>query len=225
MLPGALSFIFFLVELAMLVIMLINNRHHPFFWTICVIMVLLQVYQLIEFLICQGISVNITGRLAFTAISFLPPTGYYLSAKMVGWKHKDYLFWFGIGIAFSLFFILSPVSIVLVDCNPFYAVYAYPLGDYYGIFYFANIFLAIALIAVKMKKKQDPNVRSKSWWTILGYLSFLIPMGLFVFFINVPFGTAVPSIMCKYAIVVAILLFVYSFQYDDKIVPSSFSNQ
>ena len=144
---------------------------------------------------------------------------------MVGWKHKDYLFWFGIGIAFPLFFILSPVSIVLVDCNPFYAGYAYPLGDYYGIFYFANIFLAIALIAVKMKKKQDPNVRLKSWWTILGYLSFLIPMGLFVFFINVPFGTAVPSIMCKYAIVVAILLFVYSFQYHDKIVPFSFSNQ
>ncbi len=41
-------------------------------------------------------------------------------------------------------------------------------------------------------------------------------MGLFVIFINMPFGTTVPSIMRKYAIVVAVLLFVYSFQYEDK---------
>ena len=83
MLPGALSFIFFLVELAMLVIMLINNCHHPFFWTICVIMVLLQVYQLIEFLICQRHKCKYHGQIGIYC-DFIPSPNRVLFIRQNG---------------------------------------------------------------------------------------------------------------------------------------------
>ncbi|MHA1396730.1 MAG: hypothetical protein ACTSSF_03390, partial [Candidatus Heimdallarchaeaceae archaeon] len=77
MLPGLLSLIFFTLELMILLAVIILNRDHKFFWIIFSLLVLLQLYQLSEFLICIGVDENITGRIAYVIITFLPPLGYY----------------------------------------------------------------------------------------------------------------------------------------------------
>lgn len=213
---GTISLIFFVIEFVMLIIMSNKNRKHPFFKTLFSVIILLQIYQLTEFLLCIGVNVNITSRIAFASISFLPPTGYLLATRIVGWNHKDYWIWFIIGIGFSLFYLISPESVELVDCNPLYAIYLIPQGYFYGIYYFGCIFCSIGLLTYFIHKNLQYNVKKYSIWTIIGYISFLLPMGITVFFVKEEGGSTIPSIMCKYAIILAILLFFYSFQYENK---------
>ncbi len=75
---GLVSLIFFGIELAILIVVIIFNRDHPHFWEIVAFLVLLQLYQLSEFLVCIGVSVGFITRIGFVVITFLPPLGYFL---------------------------------------------------------------------------------------------------------------------------------------------------
>lgn len=216
MLPGMLSLIFFIIELVFLVIILKRNNQHPSFLPICFIMALLQIYQLSEFMICIGIDPNITGRIAFVSITFLPPTGHVLTSKTVNWKYRDYFVWFGFGLGFALFFIFTPDAVELVSCNPFYAVYEYKMAALYGWYYMGNIFWSLILILHFIIKNSNIHQNLASALILLGYLACLLPVGIMIYLVDPKFGNAVPSIMCKYAIVLAIILFFYSFRFERK---------
>jgi len=56
MIDGILSLVLFGIELILLIIICVKNRDHPQFWNIFTIMLLLQTYQLSEFLLCIGIA-------------------------------------------------------------------------------------------------------------------------------------------------------------------------
>jgi hypothetical protein len=222
MLPGTISLIFFFIEFIMLLIILARNRDHPQIVGIVIIMTLLQIYQLSEFLLCIGVNENIVGRIAFITITFLPPTGYHLSAKLMDWKHKEFLIWYLLAVIYSIYCAIIPESVVLVDCNPLYAVYTYPSSRLYGYYYFLVIFCAIGLNVYLLKK--DPisksethaKAKSKGVYIIWGYLGFLIPMGLTLYIqFQIPYGSSLPSLMCKYAITVALWLFSFSFKKGD----------
>jgi hypothetical protein len=173
---------------------------------------------------------NIVGRIAFITISFLPPTGYHLSAKLLNHKHKEYIIWYLIAIVYSIYCAIIPESVTLVDCNPLYAVYTYPSSLFYGYYYFGVIFCAIGLNVYYLKKKpvgfannnsfstpmENPSKKTPGVYIILGYLGFLLPMGLTLFVqFQIPYGSALPSLMCKYAITVAIWLFIFSFKKEE----------
>ena len=209
--PGFFSLVFFIIEFSLLLIALIKNRDHPYANTIYSLMTLLQIYQLTEFLLCIGIDENIVGRIAITSITLLPPIGYYLSAKLSNWKIKDYWIWLSIGFAISLYYIFAPISMTLNSCNPFYAIYNIPFGLHYGIYYFGIILLAILLVVIQIFRKKIQYGNKGGIGLLIGFLSFLIPMALTVL-IEENALFAIPSIMCKYAILLAITLFWFSFK-------------
>ncbi len=210
MLPGTLSIIFFGIEFFILVAVIIFNRNHPFFWSIAIMLVLLQLYQLAEFLICIGVNENITGRIAYTIITFLPPMGYFLSSKVVGWKFPDYWIGFAAATGFSLYYIVTPGSVVLASCNPFYAVYSVHHSFYYGIFYIGILVYSIFFLAAHLIFRRNKVDRKSSLFVLIGYLSFLVPMYLMVW-VDSYFANKVTSIMCKYALLLAVILGVFSF--------------
>ena len=210
MLPGTLSIIFFGIEFFILVAVIIFNRKHPFFWSIAMMLVLLQLYQLVEFLICIGVNENITGRIAYTIITFLPPMGYFLSSKVVGWKFPDYWIGFAAATGFSLYYIVTPGSVGLVSCNPFYAVYSVHHSFYYGIYYMGILVYSIFFLAAHLIFRRNKVDRKSSLFVLIGYLSFLVPMYLMVW-VDSYFANKVPSIMCKYALLLAVILAVFSF--------------
>jgi len=215
--PGMLSLFFFIIELVSLVIILKRNNQHPNFLPICFILILLQLYQLSEFMICIEIDPNITGRIAFVSITFLPPSGHYLTSKTVNWKYKDDLVWFGFGILFSLYYIFTPDAIELVSCNPFYAVYEYKMATLYGWYYLGIIFWSLILMLRFVIKNFNIPQKRTVGLILLGYIACLVPVGIMIYLVDPKYGSAVPSIMCKYAIVLAILLFIYSFQFDQNL--------
>lgn len=174
-------------------------------------MALLQLYQLSEFLICIGVNENIIGRIAFVIITFLPPLGHYLVVQVTKWKYKDYLIGFAFGLFFAIYYAVVPESVELVDCNPLYAIYQYPLDFAYGIYYYTVIFYAICLLVYHIIAKKDIIKRSSAL-ILIGYLSFLVPM-LLMILIDWRFTDLVESVMCKYAILLAVTLLIFSFSY------------
>ncbi len=171
-----------------------------------------------EFLMCIGVNPNIIGRMGLVAITFLPPLGVLLTSYVTNLKH--WINWSGIpfAIGLSVYYIIVPNAFTLQTCNPFYAVYTYPLGNLYGIFYFGYIFWALILIVIAwiFNRKRVRKFSNKNAILVLvGYISFLLPMAITVV-IDFSTSSAIPSIMCKYALLLAITLFVFSFQYDSK---------
>jgi hypothetical protein len=216
MIDGLLSLIFFIIEFGFLIIIVVKNRNHPQFIWIILLMIFLQLYQLMEFLLCIGIDANIVGRLGLVAITFLPPLGVLLTSYACNLRH--WINWSGliIGIGLSLFYAIIPDAFTFQTCNPFYATYAYPLGNVYGIFYFGYIGWAFVLIIISLirnRKTHAKNENKKAIFVLIGYLSFLLPMGL-TLIIDTSTINALESIMCKYAILLATTLLFFSFQYS-----------
>jgi len=208
MLPGTLSLIIFSIEFIILLGVIIFNRDHQFFWSIVAMLALLQLYQLSEFLICIG--ENITGRIGYVIITFLPATGYYFASKVVKWKYPDYLVFFALATGFSLYYLIVPTSISLVNCNPLYAMYQSEISIPYTSYYMSSILYSILFLLAHLIWRKDKIDSKMSLVIILGYLSFLVPIILMIW-IDSSFKSSVTSIMCKYALSLAVILGVFSF--------------
>ncbi len=224
---GLVSLIFFFIEFAFLIIIIIKNRKHPQFVWIISLMIFLQVYQLMEFLVCIGIDPNIIGRMGLVSITFLPPLGVLLTSYVTKLKH--WINWSGIlvGIGLSVYYCIVPNAFTDLTCNPFYATYNYPLGNFYGIFYFGYIIWALLLIIIAFivnRKKSKKDLNRNAIIVLIGYISFLLPMAITVI---IDFSTkpSISSIMCKYAILLATTLLIFSFQYERNLENSKNENK
>jgi len=214
--PGTLSLIFFCIEFVILITVIIFNRNHKFFWSIIFLLVLLQLYQLSEFLICIGINENVTVRIAYVIITFLPPLGYFLCTRVVGWKYHDYLIGFALGLGFSLYYLIVPNSVQLIDCNPLYAIYGNNLAWYYGAYYIGMIVYSILFVIANVIWRREQIYTRNGIIVLIGYLSFLAPMFLMVLIDTSRYLPTITSIMCKYALVLAVILGVFSFLKKEK---------
>ena len=177
-------------------------------------MILLQIYQLMEFFLCIGLDAKIIGKLALVTITFLPPTGYYLTLKAIHKKWKDLYLWFGLAIFFAIYYISIPNSVTLLDCNPFYATIFYPLGDWYTAFYMANILWSIFVLSyylISTRDKKTDKTDRMNLYVLIGYLMLLLPT-IFTYFFFEETQHSVTSILCKYALLLAVTLFIYLFQ-------------
>ncbi len=215
--PGTLSLIFFCIEFVILITVIIFNRDHRFFWSIIFLLILLQLYQLSEFLICIGINENVTGRIAYVIITFLPPLGYFLCTRVVGWKYHDYIIGFAVALGFSLYYLIVPNSVQLIDCNPLYAIYGNNLAWYYGAYYFGMIVYSILFVIANLIWRREHIYTRNGIIVLIGYLSFLAPMFLMVLIDTSKYLPTITSIMCKYALLLAVTLGVFSFLKKDKI--------
>ena len=219
MLDGILSLILFVIELILLIIICVKNRDHPQFWIIFTIMLLLQTYQLTEFLLCIGVAQNIVVRLAFSIITFLPPTGLLLTIRVLQCKHKFVLLIFYLSLIFgailSLYFLFWDEMIVLEDCNPIYATYQIGLSYAYGVYYNLVIFFALLVIFYQIIFKRALKHNRKGLMVLIGYISFLLPMTI-TLIVDPELISAASSVMCKYAILLAITLLILSFYKEEE---------
>lgn len=206
---GIISLFFFLIEVIFLIIMLLKRKSQPFYPLTHLLMFLLLFYQFMEFLMCSGIQPDITGRLGVSAFTFLPPFGLILVMKIMGAKSPLIYSPLLLGIAFSVYYLFDSTAFIFTDCNPIYATYDYSMQLLYGLYYYGIILLGIMLLSFHIIKHRKDL--SDHWPIILllGYLGFLIPMGITLIFVPAAMS-AISSIMCKYAIVLAIFLFFYS---------------
>jgi hypothetical protein len=181
-----------------------------------VTLLMLASFQLAEFFVCTG-SVGhaiMWSRLGFAAITTLPALGVNLMHMIAG-KPSGRLVKaaYGTMTAFIVFFVAFPSVFENYQCTGNYVIFhLHPnAGGIYWIYYMGWLLTAIILGAGWangfMKQgniKQLNAVRG----LIIGWLIFLVPTAI-ANMVNPASRAGIPSIMCGFAVLFAIILVTY----------------
>jgi hypothetical protein len=199
----------FVIELILAASVFVRHRMTRFGKTAGGTLTLLASFQFAEYRICTGTGVPslIWARIGFIAITLLPVAGLYL-VSLVSHKQHFLKIGYATAVGFVVYFVFVPKSITAATCggnyvffntsNDFYRLY----GVYYLGFLLLGIWEAIEKITGLQRQTSGKTVLQ---WLIVGYMSFMAPMG--VLYLIVPeTRSAIASIMCGFAIILAFIL-------------------
>ena len=176
------------------------------------ILALLASYQLIEVGICaNSAAAGFLPRLAFIAVTWLPPLGLLLIAKLHRPRSR-----MAYGNAYSM--LAAAVGIVIwivLDrgfvsssvCSALFAHYANPMPRFalYSGFYWLGLLGMIVHSGYGVKTCRDPHRRRLLFQVFAGTLAFVLPSLVLSRYLT-PAEGALPSVMCHFALILALFL-------------------
>ncbi len=196
-----------LVESALALYVLLRYHSTLFGRIATAILILLAFFQAAEYNICTGANAFMWAQIGFVAITFLPILGYHLICLVIG---KNHILKFGYAVAFlfSIYFIFGPNTLTAPVCTGNYIIFntAQVLVYLYTIYYFGFLFLGIGESIEWIQKLRTIHGKGGVlFWMLVGYLSFIVPM-IFVLTTLKLTANTIPSIMCGFAIIFALIL-------------------
>jgi hypothetical protein len=171
-------------------------------------LLLLGTFQLTEYMICGGYGLGHSewARLGYVAITLMPAIGVHLVLALAKVTNRPLLAAaYATATAYIIYFVASGDAIVGSTCTENYAVFhVQTLGSYvYAAYYYGWLLVAIALAARYAGKK--PKLAPALKWAVAGYASFIVPTTL-ANIIDPSTISGIPSIMCGFAVLLAIIL-------------------
>jgi len=173
----------------------------------------LALFQISEYFVCggAGLSAMHWSRTGYVAITMLPPLGLHILHVLTGKKERA-LVWvaYATAAAFIVYFLLYKQAFSGYECTGNYVIFQ--LGGLatalYAAYYYGWLGTAIVL-GLRWRKQQKNNVRRQAIrGLIIGYLVFLVPTSIAVI-IDPTAMRGIPSIMCGFAVIFAVLLTFY----------------
>lgn len=209
---GIVSLLLACIEIILLVNVLIFTKPDKFINIAAVMILLLAGYQLMEFLMCHvELQQPVFPYFAFVIISFLPPLNLLLTLTLTRNLTPALTSWliFLPPIFFSIYYTFVIPEFIVTSCTVLYATYHYPLGDFYGFFYYLPILISIIILVVFVKKEIDRKKKLVGKVLLIGAIFISIPpvLGFILMFAgSYSLISAMESIMCKFAFVYAVCL-------------------
>lgn len=198
----------FVIEISLLLYVVIRYKMNTLTRIIGAVLLLLATFQYAEFHVCESVGVtSFYSRLGYIAITMLPPVGIHLVATIAKKNPKKLIaVSYATGITFALIFGFSQSAFNGYECAGNYAVFQLTpgLGRLYGVYYYALLFTGITL-CVQYAKTASKTVRQALNMQAFGYISFMLPTGI-VNLLNPTTLDGIPSIMCGFAVVYALIL-------------------
>ena len=206
-----------IIELGLAVYTLLRYRQGLFGKVATFMLLLLAMFQVAEYQICSNADAIFWSRFGFVVITLLPGLGLYLVSLISQKQHFLRIGYIAV-ISFTLLFILGPKSITSSFCGGNYIIFSGPaqLYEFYAAYYFGFLILGIWESLEALKESKHQAIRQILKWIIIGYLSFMLPMGI-AYALFVPARQALASIMCGFAVFFALILAF-------KIVPSYYKH-
>lgn len=198
------------IEFILLINLVIFASKNKFNKLAMMLIFILMTYQLLEFLMCQvGLSSSLIVYFAFAVISLLPSFNFILVAELYNFKSKIIILIFLPALAFILYYLFVIDQFTITSCAVLYATYNYPLGDLYGLFYYAPVVAVIVFLLRGIKEGKDKKTLFISKVLLAGNIIISIPTALA--FVLIAIGdyyliAKIESIMCKFAFVYALCL-------------------
>lgn len=198
----------FAIELTLFLYVFVRYRMSPVGRIISALLILLATFQYAEFNVCQSIgAAGLYSRIGYSAITMLPPVGLHLASKISGKGSKKLVGGaYATGIMFALAIGLSPSAFNSYACAGNYAVFH--LNDQiqilYSAYYYGLLFMGIAF-CLKHRKTASKKISEALTLQALGYISFMLPTGI-INMINPSTIAGIPSIMCGFAVIYALIL-------------------
>jgi hypothetical protein len=181
-------------------------------------LVALAVFQLSEYQVCTGFGVKAEdwSRLGYVAISVLPPLGLHILHILAAKPGRRMVIGAYITmIGFVSYFLLYPAAFTGHQCTGNYVIFQIGVRPAiaYGIYYYGWLFTAMCL---GIKWANQLLQEGKRGYTrlqtvralIIGYLVFLVPTAL-ANTISPATKRGIPSIMCGFAVIFALILVLY----------------
>ncbi len=201
-----------LFEIIVAVWALLGTGRKKIIYTGSAILLLLAAYQILEVVICTAPQNSIFfSRLAFIIIAWLPPAGILLIALLFP-SGKRGVYWFT-GLTFTVALLISIWLLIYKGfvtgsvCSIIFARYTNPMPQYiiYAGFYHLGMLGMLFLSAHGVMICKDHDQRLLLGQMLMGSLTFIVPSLITV--IAVPYTKgALPSVMCHYALLLAIYI-------------------
>ncbi len=174
------------------------------------LLVFLSIFQLAEYNVCEGafgLSAAAWSKIGFMSISMLPPLGIYLIQSLSKTKSKLVSkVAFATGGLFITYFLMVTASVSPNVCLGNYVIFKMndTVNLLYTIYYFGWLLVGVGLAYREFKANQD-NLSEAIKSVGIGYLAFMVPTAI-VNLIDPETIGGIPSIMCGFAILLAIIL-------------------
>lgn len=184
----------------------------PIIRTTSAILLVLAAYQIVEVLICSRAPMaGFMPQMAFIVVTWLPPLGLLLIAQLSpSQSHVNYaVSYFMLAVALTIVIWIAFDDRFVSDsvCNIVYAKYSNPLPRFriYSWFYWLGLFGMVALSALGVRNSNNPGQQRLLKSVLIGSVGFIIPALIVTQFVA-PAEGALPSLMCHFALILAISL-------------------
>lgn len=206
----------FIIEIALAVYAVVRYRLNAIGRLGVLLLVFLAAFQLAEYMVCQRVwgGAELWSRLGYLAITTLPPLGIHLLYAIAGAKRRPLLMpAYLSGAAFASFFMFVPHAFEGHACMGNYVIFQVTeyAGGLYAIYYYGWLFAALYLAwkgikeLKKSRAKKSQRTRQALGALATGYLLFIVPT-VAVNIVSPETTQGIPSIMCGFAVLLAILL-------------------
>lgn len=186
-------------------------KRTPVTWLATAMLVCLAIFQLAEYNVCEGawgVNSLTWARIGYVAITLLPPLGLHLATKISqrSWKGMIALAYSAAAL-FAVFFLGVGNGMQSEQCLGNYVIFTTApwAVQPYAAYYYGLIFVTIGYAAAVYKSIQPLAARHALLWLVIGYGALIIPTTT-VNLIDPTTLAGIPSIMCGFAVILAILL-------------------
>lgn len=198
----------FAIETALLLYVLFRYKRTPVVWLSVAILVGLATFQLAEYNVCQGAVGMTWAQIGLVAITILPPLGLHLVMHVAGRVSRTLLVAaYGSAAAFIVVFLFAAQGISAQECLGNYIIFTIaPWAVWpYAAFYYGWLFVSGGYAWQASRTIKSQWQRRALYALIVGALTFLIPTAI-VNLLDRATVAGIPSIMCGFAVLFAIIL-------------------
>jgi hypothetical protein len=157
---------------------------------------------------------------AFIDISLLPALNLYFIYNFFIKKNESLKYLFIIPLLFMIYYALVINNFRLTSCTVFYAVYNYPLGTLFGVYYYLPVASSIYFLILYIRKGTVPKNILYAVILLVGHIIMTIPV-LFAFLLaalRMPgLLNSVESVMCKFAFFYTLCLTFFALNYKESV--------
>lgn len=201
---GIISLLVACIEIGLFVNLLIFAEKNCINKLAITLIGLLMTYQLLEFVMCfVELQTAMVVYLALFSISLMPPLALFLVLRFNDIKSKAAFLIFIPALYFVFYYLYYLDTIAVTKCTVMYAVYNYPLGVYYGTFYYLPILASIIFLAFKLNGEDDQARKNLNIILLVGYVLTFFPGLIINLFVPGAFEF-IESNLCKIAMIFAI---------------------
>jgi len=185
---------------------------------IILMLLALATFQLSEFHVCTGYGLKAEdwSRLGYVAITLLPPLGLHILHILAGRpKRKLIVGAYATMIGYVGFFLLYKPAFIGYQCTGNYVIFqigarpALAYGIYYYGWLFSALYFGVKWANQLIKEGNKAYTRLQMVRAmVVGYLVFLVPTAL-ANSISPATRRGIPSIMCGFAVLFALILTLY----------------
>lgn len=200
----------FIIEITCAIFVLTTHKISRATSIIVALLIFLGIFQLAEYRVCTGDNALLWMRIGYVSITLLPPLGIHFISLVTKQTWAKYLS-YGLSIVFILIFILYTHAIKSAMCGGNYILVntgGILESSYFSIYYYSLLLSGIIQIIIylyKTRMNKNNLKRNMLYWMLGGYSAFMIPTAT-VYLLTPHARNGIPSIMCGFAVIFAIIL-------------------